>query len=233
MGIRFIPYKILVLLLVIHHNIFSQNIVVDPVTDVDSSFNIAKEYAFKGSTDTARAICEKILEKSPNYEDVRILLARTFAWDGYYGSARSELSGVLEQSPDYYDGIDARIDLENWAENFDTAIYFCNYGLKFYPNDSNFLYKKANLLDNKNLFDTSLNILNYLLGIYPEDTNFQKLKETVELHKIASMDTIDTDTLFAQARDHAFNGRRHKARELCDIILDYNPKYHEVRNFKA
>ncbi|MEA3494546.1 MAG: YaiO family outer membrane beta-barrel protein [Bacteroidota bacterium] len=207
-----------------------QNIIlINEIEDVDSSFLLAREYAFNGSRDTSRAICYKILERAPSYDDVRILIGRTYTWDGEYSKARKEFKTVYDSSPDYYDLINAIIDLEKWSENYDKAIEYCMHGLSYYPFDSNFLYKKADILDSKKEYDLSLEIVDSLIFKYPKDTLFTNLKESILEHIEIQNDTIDTDSLFMQAREYAFNGKRDSSRILCQQILNKNPNYHEVR----
>src|ERR1043165_213111 len=69
-------------------------VVVTDTTNIESLFKKAREYSFDGNYPQARRICIKILEKKPNYFEVRTFLGRTYAWEKQYDNARTELSRV-------------------------------------------------------------------------------------------------------------------------------------------
>ncbi len=97
---------------------------------VDDQFYKARDLAFAGNYDNARVLLKNVLNGSPNYSDVRILMARTYMWQGKYEVARKELKEAIRRSPTYYDCYVAIIDCELYAEQKDSAKYWYDEGLK-------------------------------------------------------------------------------------------------------
>lgn len=134
---------------------------------VDELFQRARETAFAGKREEARAMLLTILERSPNYMDVRIFLARTYAWDGMRAQARKELQTVLAQSPQHEDAFNALVDVEMWDDQFAHGLTVVNTALSYYPNSEDLLYKKASILNSLNKSDEAEIVLNQLLTINP------------------------------------------------------------------
>ncbi|WP_242203841.1 LTA synthase family protein [Aestuariivivens insulae] len=82
----------------------------------DQTFEIARDKAFKKERDTARLLCDYILNELPNHSDARTLKGRTLAWDGDYANAETELLNVIKRTPYYYDSYLALLDLYWWSE---------------------------------------------------------------------------------------------------------------------
>jgi YaiO family outer membrane protein len=134
---------------------------------VDELFQRARETAFAGKREEARAMLLTILERSPDYTDVRIFLARTYAWDGMRTQARKELQAVLAQSPQNEDALNALVDVEMWDDQFAYGLTVVNTALSYYPNSEDLLYKKASILHSLNRPDEAAVVLNQLLTINP------------------------------------------------------------------
>ncbi len=112
---------------------------------VDELFAQARTKAFAGEREAARELCSQILDKSPNYHDVRILLGRTYAWDKQYEAGRIALQQVLDNKPSYKDAIHALSDLELWAGNQKQSLEVLNNGLAHHPTAIDLLLKKGKL----------------------------------------------------------------------------------------
>jgi YaiO family outer membrane protein len=134
---------------------------------VDELFQRARETAFAGKREEARAMLLTILERNPDYTDVRIFLARTYAWDGMRAQARKELQTVLAQSPQHEDALNALVDVEMWDNQFAYGLTVVNMALSYYPNSEDLLYKKASILNSLNRPDEAAVVLNQLLSINP------------------------------------------------------------------
>jgi YaiO family outer membrane protein len=134
---------------------------------VDELFQRARETAFAGKREEARAMLFTILERSPDYTDVRIFLARTYAWDGMRTQARKELQTVLTQSPQHEDALNALVDVEMWDDQFAYGLTVVNTALSYYPNSEDLLYKKASILHSLNRPDEAVVVVNQLLTINP------------------------------------------------------------------
>ncbi|MEX1275546.1 MAG: YaiO family outer membrane beta-barrel protein [Bacteroidota bacterium] len=143
----------------------------------DELFAIAREKAFEGKREEARALCRVVLKRSPAYNDVRILLGRTLAWDGRRDEARKELLIVLDLNPENKDALDALIDVELWDERFEEAYQVANRGLRSYPNEESFLLKKARALKNLQRHDEALFVLFQLEDLNPSHAEGQALRQ--------------------------------------------------------
>jgi YaiO family outer membrane protein len=133
----------------------------------DELFQRARETAFAGKREEARAMLLTILERSPDYADVRIFLARTYAWDGMRAQARKELQAVLAQSPQHEDAFNALVDVEMWDDQFAHGLTVVNTALSYYPNSEDLLYKKASILNSLSKPDEAEIVLNQLFTINP------------------------------------------------------------------
>jgi YaiO family outer membrane protein len=120
-------------------------IVINERTDIDALFKQAREISFAGNNLQARRILQRILERKPDYYDVRTFLGRTYAWDRQYDNARTELSRVLIDRENDQDALLALIDVEDWSGNPEVANQYLRLGLSYYPTSEALLMKKARL----------------------------------------------------------------------------------------
>lgn len=144
----------------------AQEISMSKNTDLDE-FKRARELAFTGERIESRSICYEILKQNPEFHDARILIGRTYAWDKEFKSGRSELQKVLDVDFDNSDAIFALIDLEKWAGDPNKAIFYCEYGLSFFPNEERFLIQKVSLLQDIGDETKSVQVLDELLELNP------------------------------------------------------------------
>jgi YaiO family outer membrane protein len=149
------------------------------VDNVDEAFRKAQGLAFDGNRDEARRLAYAILEISPNYHDVRILIARTFSWDGNYGKAREELIYVLEQSPRHRDAHMAAIDNELWSEEYQQALFFAKQATNYYPVDEQVLLKRANVHYTAGEEREALRVLNQIEQINPSSGEAKELRRSI------------------------------------------------------
>ena len=140
---------------------------IGKIASITGEFQRAKELAFSGKKEEARGICYAILEENPKYYDARILIGRTFAWEKNFDSARLEVDKVLKMDVDNKDAVMAMIDLESWAGNSSKAIFYCEYGQSFFPNEEQFLIKKTKLYQNTGDDRKSMQTLDELLELNP------------------------------------------------------------------
>jgi YaiO family outer membrane protein len=172
--------------------------------DGDALFALAREKAFNGSREEARAVLLEILSRSPKYADVRILLARTYAWDGQREQARKELQVVLADQPNYEDAWNAAIDVEMWDDQYIQALLFANQALAHYPNQEDFLYKKSRILMELKRFDEAGQTAARLLAIDPSHSKghalMTELKQARMLYTAGISYSLD---LFSRSYDPA------------------------------
>jgi YaiO family outer membrane protein len=120
-------------------------IVVTDTTNLDILFKKARDLSSDENYSQARRVCLKILEKKPNYYDVRTFIGRTYAWEKQYDNARTEFSRVLIEHETDYEALNALIDVEFWTENYEVSSDYLRLALGYYPNSEELLLKKAKL----------------------------------------------------------------------------------------
>ncbi len=172
----------------------------------DDLFELARSEAFDGKREEAREKLRYILEKSPDYADVRILLARTHAWDGDRATARKELQLVLSKDPDYQDALSALIDVEIWDDQPKQALVVVNVGLKYYPTFGDFLYKKAKLLNDSDQPEEAMSIINQFIRLFPSEKRGIELRETIKAgqQRLTAGVRISEDYFSRQPDKYAF-----------------------------
>ena len=116
------------------------------VLSVDDQFELARQHAFNGSYDEARAIAQRLLLEVPSYHDVRLLLGRTYAWQGNYEKATEHYRQVIRREPEYYDTYNAFFDSEYWSGDYQHALETINKGLSYHPLRDDFLSRKIKIL---------------------------------------------------------------------------------------
>jgi YaiO family outer membrane protein len=105
---------------------------------------------FAGKHEEARQLSMKILERYPDYSDVRVFLGRLYSWDGRYDEARKQLLPVLSKSGTNVDARSAAIDVELWSDHADQALVYAEEGIHSNPTELAFPYKKALALEKLN-----------------------------------------------------------------------------------
>jgi len=113
---------------------------------IDQQYQRAREYAFDGRYEIARAVAQRILMRTPDYTDVRLLIGRTYAWDGNYAEANKFFKEALRRDSSYYDVYNAYFDSEYWADNYQNALTIINRGLEQHPQRIEFLERKIKAL---------------------------------------------------------------------------------------
>lgn len=119
--------------------------VITERTNLDDAFKQAREIGNEGDYEQARRICHKILERKPDYYDVRTYIGRTYAWEKQYDNARTELSRVLIEKENDIEALSALIDVETWSGNLGIANDYMKLALSLYPTSEELLLKKARL----------------------------------------------------------------------------------------
>ena len=156
---------------------------------VDELFIKARETAFqKNDRNKAREICYEILKRSPDYTDVSVFLARLYTWDDMDDSARTVFKRIFSKDSTNEDAINAAIDLEYWSDKPESALKYCNLGLRHYPRSEDFLLKKAKALADLKMYDAAFITLETLLIINNSNADAlnlaERLKEEVRKNSI-------------------------------------------------
>ncbi|TVQ14980.1 MAG: YaiO family outer membrane beta-barrel protein [Bacteroidetes bacterium] len=168
---------ILMFLLIVHSALFAQPPVEE---DPDGWFFRARELAFEGKNVEARDICRQILEKYPNYHDVKILKARTYSWEGEFVRSNDLLREVLQAEPSNKEALFALIDLQIWYGDYVEAIKFLDIALASDPNNTHLLYRKALSLKETGDELAAVVLLNQILDLDPTHSEAKDLLDTIE-----------------------------------------------------
>lgn len=115
----------------------------------DDLFQLARKAAFDNKNyPLALVYCNKALEKSPAYNDIRVFKGRLYNWTGRPDSASAAFEMVLAREPDNLEAYLAYIDLERWNDHYNRALALADSGLIFHPQSSQLLLSKARVLVN-------------------------------------------------------------------------------------
>ncbi|MBW7844438.1 MAG: YaiO family outer membrane beta-barrel protein [Bacteroidia bacterium] len=150
------------------------------MAQVDSLFTVAREYAFNGKREQARALCDTILKTSPNYADVRILKGRTFSWDGKREEARIEFKKVIANDSTNTEAYEALSDVEFWDDKSNEALNVVNTGLRITPNTKPLMLKKAKYLIDLNRLNEAQSEVNAIRKIDSACTECDAIDETIK-----------------------------------------------------
>jgi len=187
-------FRILSFLIILLNSsiLYSQVTIKNNVVTIDSKkldkvFSIAKKYAYDGKRDTARRICNKILESNKDYIDAKMLIGRTYAWDNNFDLARDVYRQLINnvKLKNKKEAIDGMIDVEVWDNNTDSALFYCYYGLAKCKKDSNdFLLRIAKIYLNDGDNDGAKKQVDIVLSRDSMNGDAHKLLELIDSLKI-------------------------------------------------
>jgi YaiO family outer membrane protein len=169
----------------------AKTLVPRDTTSLDALFAKAREFAYNSRKAESREICQQILIRDSTYRDAAVLIGRTYAWDKKYDSARFVLTKVIYQKVGYYDAVDALIDVEFWSDNYTEAIKYADIGLTYHPDDANFLYKKARVLNSSGNSQKALDLLNLILAKSPSNKDALDLQLSIQRSMMVTKLTIN------------------------------------------
>ncbi|HRG52216.1 MAG TPA: YaiO family outer membrane beta-barrel protein [Bacteroidia bacterium] len=149
------------------------------VGDVDSAFQQARTLAFSSRYTESISLCKKILEKSPNYQDVRVLLGRVYFWNNQKDSAISTLSNTIKIKP-YEDAYIAYADILRWADLPLQSMQITEEGLSHFPNSEDLLLRKIKALDDLKEYKKAYHLADSLLSKKNTDADLRQLTETIK-----------------------------------------------------
>ena len=155
-------------------------IVITDTTNLESLFKRARDLYYNENYGQARRILQKILEKKPNYYEVRTFLGRTYAWEKQYDNARTELSRVLIEKENDHDALSALFDVEFWTESYSVAGDYLKVALGYYPNSTDLLVKKAKLQIRLEEKDEAALTLRRVLDLNPGNKEAIRMMNSLE-----------------------------------------------------
>lgn len=119
----------------------SVNLVSAQIGDVDSAFQVARTLAFSSKYNSSILLCKKILEKSPAYQDVQVLLGRVYFWNKQTDSAIVIINESIKLKP-YEDAYIALSDILRWEGQPLDAQKTAEEGLIFFPSSDELVIRK-------------------------------------------------------------------------------------------
>ncbi len=173
-------YFILLFVFLKPHPVYSSSLTFqNPQKEIVELFEQAMVLARKKQQKQARDICLSILEKTPDYYEVRAFLGHLYFWAQEYKAARDAFQMVLDAKPDYRDTWIAMINNEYYSGNSKSAASFCDRGLKIFPDDQEILTKKVLALIMQGNFPAATTTVKHLLSINPSHAYAQQLYDDI------------------------------------------------------
>ena len=147
--------------------------------DPDVTFETARKLAFEGNRKQAQDSLLMLLNKYPNYHDIRSFLASTYSWDGNYKLAKKEFMHVLNSDPNNELTWVAAINNELWSEAPFSALEMATKALTYFPTSEAILLVKAKAEQNSENPVNALKTVNTILMLNQLNKDAQSLKESI------------------------------------------------------
>jgi tetratricopeptide (TPR) repeat protein len=171
-------------------------IVITDRTDLDALFRQARTMGGSDNNDQARRICQKILERKPDYTEVRVYLGRTFAWEKDYDNARTELGRVLIEKENDLDALSALIDVETWSGNYDVAMDYLKLALNLHPTNEDLLIKRAKIQIRQENKESAAITLRRVLDLNPGNRTALNMMVSLESERLNNSFQVQYDSDF-------------------------------------
>lgn len=208
------------------------------VQPVDSIFKKAQNLAWNSEFVDAIDIIELIIEAQPDFLPAQVLLAQTYAWQNEFAHARSIINSVINADHYCREGIITAIDIEYWDGDYDEAItQLDSLGLKYFPEDRDFLFKKAEILGAQGQYFQAKDIIYQMLKENPSDYRavqyYNELKGDSfrgennfwpDIQIDSRKRGMDNETWLKEARELAYDQRYYEAQAICIRVLDVYPE---------
>lgn len=148
--------------------------------DPDLKFAEARKLAFEGKKDSAEIQLQTIINKYPNYDEVRLFLGTVYSWNEKYKLARKEFQSIIDKNPKNKDCYIAFIKNELWANQPMYAIEVSKKALENFSNDVDILLLKASA-EKQNLDVSEANLtINSVIKLNPENKQATEVKKSIK-----------------------------------------------------
>ncbi|MDP4210103.1 MAG: YaiO family outer membrane beta-barrel protein [Bacteroidota bacterium] len=164
-------------------------------SNTDSLFSRAKQLAKSNNYGDAQKLCRDIL-KAKDDNDVRFYLGLLYSWDRKYDDARNALKQVAGKLPTSEEVTNARINVELWAGNPTAALDIVNAALANTPANEEYLFQKAEALQNLKKYNEAIVEINKLLKVNPDNEKAKSLFSTLEVSNMKNSLSVNYVTDF-------------------------------------
>ncbi|RAJ82050.1 YaiO family outer membrane protein [Chitinophaga dinghuensis] len=110
--------------------------------------------------------------------DLRLTTARNLMKAEELDLAKEQLQAVLAVQPDNRDALDYMINMQSGTNQTDSALYYADKALAYYPNDKDLLLKKAGALQDAGRYDEAAQISAGLMERYPYTVKYRNAYTT-------------------------------------------------------
>lgn len=170
-------FKILTLFIFAFTGVFAQEEGFDP----DSVFAGSRKLAFDGKREEAIVMLKKVIEKYPNYLDVRHFLSSVYSWEGKYKLAKTELEFLIGREPQNKEFWISYIKNEIYADQPSAAINLANDALgKLFPDAPEIIILKATAQKNNGEIQKANQTLQTFLHKYPGNKEVLDFAEKIK-----------------------------------------------------
>jgi YaiO family outer membrane protein len=162
------------------------------VDNVDSAFQQARTLAFASKYPESILLCKKVLEKSPNYQDVHVLLGRVYFWNNQTDSAIATLSHTIKFKP-YEDAYIALSDILRWTERASESLKTAEEGLSHFPASEDLTVREIKALDDLKEYKSAYHLADSMLSKKITDADLRQLTETIKNKMAKNIITLSYD----------------------------------------
>ncbi len=128
----------------------------------------------------AALISKQLLEAHPeNRQYLASLIEQSLAagrqsmqYDDYYNTLRV-LKEVLDKQPDNVDALNYIVNIESAIKDYDSALYYVDQGLRYYPDSKDFLFRKSLVYGEAKQFRTAYEISGELFKEFPYNARYR------------------------------------------------------------
>ena len=181
---------------------FLYSSVIGQITYVDSAFQEARTLAFSSKYEKSKTLCKLILEKSPNYQDVQVLLGRVYFWNNQTDSAVYILSQCIKSKP-YEDAFIALSDILRWSNKPIESKENAENGISFFPASEELMIRKVKALYDLESYKQAYKLTDSLISNNSNNQELLPLAEQIKrkMSRNSFMLSYDYDYFDKQYKD--------------------------------
>ena len=146
----------------------------------DEILLIARDLSFKKQYETARLLCDYILNEYPNYTDARILKGRSLAWERAYEKSEQVLLNAIKRSPYYDDVYLAILDMYWWSGQDDKSLKIFNQAKKNDVLNPEIPFKMAQAYTRINNTEFAIKLMDSIIKIHPNNSDYLTFKKSLK-----------------------------------------------------